>query len=131
MPDEAVELDEGARIEELDEPLACEQLPLLALALDRLVGAGVLRFVAQLLELIELRLCRVGARVVGRRHRVKPNQARSSSMARAAQSGARHVTGPKRSRSERPSVGHAAFGLALSSDRADPGRPREVARGRS
>src|SRR5580765_1730729 len=84
MPDEAVELDKGARIEELDEPFACEQLPLLALALDRLVGAGVLRFVAQLLELLELRLCRVVARVVGRRHRVEPNQARSSSIARAA-----------------------------------------------
>ena len=68
MPDEAVELDEGARIEELDEPLAREQLALLALALDRLVGAGVLGLVAQLLQLVELGLGGVGARVVGRRH---------------------------------------------------------------
>ena len=45
MADEAVELDEGARIEELDEPLAREQLALLALTLDRLLGAGVLGFV--------------------------------------------------------------------------------------
>src|SRR6185369_12834793 len=69
MPDEAVELDEGARIEELDEPLACEQLALLALTLDRLVGAGVLGLVTQLLKLIKLRLGGVGARLVGRRHR--------------------------------------------------------------
>jgi hypothetical protein len=69
MPDEAVELDEGARIEELDEPLAREQLALLALALDRLVGTGVLGLVAKLVELVELRLGGVGARVVRCRHR--------------------------------------------------------------
>jgi hypothetical protein len=74
MPDKAVELDERARIEELDEPFACEQLSLLALPLDRLVGPGVLGLVAQLLKLIELRLGGVGARVVGRGHRVEPNR---------------------------------------------------------
>jgi hypothetical protein len=68
MPDEAVELDEGAGIQQLDETLAGEKLALLALALDRLVGAGVLGLVAELLELIQLRLGRVGARFVGRRH---------------------------------------------------------------
>src|SRR5262249_9481049 len=67
VTDVAVELDERARVEQLDEPLAREQLPLLSLALDRLLPRGVLPFVAQLLELSELRLRRVGA-VVGCRH---------------------------------------------------------------
>jgi hypothetical protein len=52
---EAVELDERLRIEELLNALAGEQLALLALPLDRLFAAGVLRLVAQLLELLELR----------------------------------------------------------------------------
>ena len=36
VPDETVELDERARVEELLEPLAGEQLPALALTLDGL-----------------------------------------------------------------------------------------------
>ena len=54
MPHVAVELDERAGIEELLDPLAREQLALLPLALDRLLGPGVQRLVAQLLELVEL-----------------------------------------------------------------------------
>src|SRR5439155_1565489 len=68
MADIAVELDERTGIEQLDEPLAREQLPLLALPLDRLLGAGVLGLVAQLLEPVQLRLGGVGARLVRRGH---------------------------------------------------------------
>ena len=60
MADVAVELDEGARVEQLDEPLARKQLALLALTLDRLLGTGVPRLVTQLLEPVELGLGRVG-----------------------------------------------------------------------
>src|SRR5207244_2017130 len=65
VADVPVELDERAGIEELDEPLAREQLSLLALALDGLVGAAVLGLVPQLLELVELPLRRVGTIVRG------------------------------------------------------------------
>ena len=47
MADEAVELDEAPRIEELLDPLAGEQLAARALPLDSLLVAGVQRFVAQ------------------------------------------------------------------------------------
>jgi hypothetical protein len=52
VPDVAIELDEGPRIEQLDESLARQQLALLALALDRLLGTGVLGLVPQLAELV-------------------------------------------------------------------------------
>ena len=68
MPDEAVELDEGAGIEQLLESLPGEQLPALALASDVLLAAGVQRLLAQLLEPTELGL----GRVVGLRHRRQP-----------------------------------------------------------
>ena len=58
VPHVSVELDERARIQELLRPLAGEHLSLLALALDRLLGARVPRLVAQLLELFELSLGR-------------------------------------------------------------------------
>src|SRR5207249_2656453 len=41
VPHVAIELDERARIQQLEEPLAREQLALLALALDRLLGPRV------------------------------------------------------------------------------------------
>src|SRR5262249_23160443 len=47
----AVELDERARVEQLDQPFAREQLPLLTLALDSLLTCRVLRLVPQLLQL--------------------------------------------------------------------------------
>src|SRR5512146_2898081 len=72
VADVAVELDEGAGIEELDEPLACEQLPLLTLPLDRPLGGGVLGFVPQLCELLELGL---GGVAVADRHPVEPSMA--------------------------------------------------------
>src|SRR5439155_17512603 len=56
------------RIQQLDEPLAREQLALLALALDRLLGPRVLGLVAQLPKLVQLGLGGVGARVVGGGH---------------------------------------------------------------
>ena len=56
MADVAVELDEAARVEELLQPLAGEQLPALALALDRALVAGVERLLAQPLERRQLRL---------------------------------------------------------------------------
>ena len=59
MPDEAVELDERAGVEELLEPLAREELAALALASDVPLARGVRRFLAQLLEPAELRLGRV------------------------------------------------------------------------
>src|SRR5262249_43873126 len=62
-----VELDERSGIEELDQALAGKQLSLLALPLDRLLAAGVLGLLAQLLEPVELRLRRVGA-IVRRGH---------------------------------------------------------------
>src|SRR6185295_10454921 len=68
VADVAVELDERARVEQLDEPLAREELALLALALDRLVGAGVLGLVAEVPQLVELGLGGVGAGLVGRGH---------------------------------------------------------------
>ena len=51
----AVELDEGARVEQLLDPLAREQLAALVLARDRLLASGVLGPLAQLLEPGELR----------------------------------------------------------------------------
>jgi hypothetical protein len=59
VPDEAVELDERVRIEELLEPLAREQLAPLALPLDVLLAPGMKRLVSKLLEPAELRLGRV------------------------------------------------------------------------
>ena len=50
MPDEAVELDERAGVEELLEPLAREELATLALASDVPLARGVRRFLAQLLS---------------------------------------------------------------------------------
>src|SRR5207244_3427860 len=64
----AIELDERTRIQQLDEALAREQLSLLALPLDCLLGAGVLGLVAQLLKPVELRLGGIGARLVCRSH---------------------------------------------------------------
>src|SRR5262249_52082052 len=63
----AVELDERSGIEELDQARAREQLPLLALSFDRLLGACVLRFLPKLVESVELRLRGVGA-IVRRGH---------------------------------------------------------------
>src|SRR5262249_41852523 len=61
----AVELDERARIEQLLEPLASEQLALRALALDVRLGRLVLALLAELREALQL-----GARaVLGRRHK--------------------------------------------------------------
>ena len=48
MADVAIELHEGARVEQLLEPLAGEQLSLRALPLDGLLGALVQRRLAQL-----------------------------------------------------------------------------------
>ena len=59
MPDEAVELDERARVEQLLESLPGEQLAALALARDVLLAARVQRLLAQLLEPAKLRLGRV------------------------------------------------------------------------
>ena len=59
MADEAVELDERARIEELLEPLAREQLSALALALDVPLARRMQCLLAQLLEPAELGLGRV------------------------------------------------------------------------
>ncbi len=56
MPDVAVELDEAARVEELLQPLAREQLPALALAGDGALVARVERLVAEPLERGQLRL---------------------------------------------------------------------------
>ena len=64
----AVELDERARIEQLLDPLAREQLALLALPLDRFLAPCVQRFVAQLLELLELGLRRFVRRGHGVAH---------------------------------------------------------------
>ena len=65
VADEAVELDERARIEELLEPLAREELAALALPRDVLLARRMERLLAQLLEPAELRL----GRVVGLGHR--------------------------------------------------------------
>ena len=59
MPHVAVELDEGAGVEQPLEPLACEQLALRALPLDRLLRPLVERVLAQLIETLELGLRRV------------------------------------------------------------------------
>ena len=76
VADEAVELDEAARVEQLLDPLAREELAALALPLD---GAGssprVKRLVAEPRELVELALRRVGRTfrlrtIVRRGHRV-------------------------------------------------------------
>jgi hypothetical protein len=56
VADEGVELLEGARIEQLLDPLAGGELPLRVLLLDRLLGAGVDRLVAQLAQVGELLL---------------------------------------------------------------------------
>src|SRR5262249_21252548 len=72
-----VELDERARIEQLLEPLASEQLALRALALDVLLGRLVLALLAELREALQL-----GARaVLGRRHK--------GSLARSQEEGVR------------------------------------------
>src|SRR5262249_37303284 len=67
VPDIAIELDERAWVEQLDDPLPGEQLARSPLSPDRLVSRGVLRLVAQSLELVELGLGGVGA-VVRCRH---------------------------------------------------------------
>ncbi len=59
VADEAVELDERARVEELLEPLAREELAALALPLDVPLARRMERLLAQLLEPAELRLGRV------------------------------------------------------------------------
>ena len=69
VPDEAVELDERARVEQQVDALAREQLPALVLPRDGLLGSRVLRLVAQLAEPGELRL---GGLVAGR-HAGEPN----------------------------------------------------------
>ena len=56
---EAVELDEGSRVEELLDPLAGEQLSALALTFDVRVTRVIAGFFAELLEPAELRLGRV------------------------------------------------------------------------
>ena len=65
VPDVAVELDEGAGIEQLLDPLARKQLPPVPLPRDRLLAPGVLGLLVQLLEPGELR----GGRVVELGHR--------------------------------------------------------------
>src|SRR5205823_1267378 len=55
----AVELDERAGIEQPLEPFAGEELPLLALPVDRLLARLVLGLVAEGLELLELGLGRI------------------------------------------------------------------------
>src|SRR2546423_9358843 len=68
--DVAVELDERARVAEPLGSLSREELPLRALALDRLRAAGVARLVTKGLETLELALRRFRARAlfVCRRH---------------------------------------------------------------
>jgi hypothetical protein len=61
---EAVELDEGAGVEQFLQPLVREQLPLRALTLDGLLARRMERFLAETVELVQLLL----GRVVGRRH---------------------------------------------------------------
>src|SRR5262249_6870054 len=73
VPDEAVELHERARVEELLEPLASEQLAALALAYHGLLARGLERLLAQLLEPAKLGL----GRVVRLRHREETNDAAS------------------------------------------------------
>ncbi len=72
MAHEAVELDEGAGIEQLLEPFVGKQLALRALALDRLLGRRVERGLAQAVELLELSLGGLRA-IVRRRHEPEPN----------------------------------------------------------
>ena len=62
VPDEAVELDERAGIEEPLEPLPGEELAALTLALDRRLTAGVQRLVTELLQPPQLRFSRVVCR---------------------------------------------------------------------
>jgi hypothetical protein len=62
VADEGVELLEGAGVEKLLDPLACGELALRVLLLDRLFGAGVDRLVAKLPQVGELLL--VGDRVL-------------------------------------------------------------------
>ena len=59
MAHEAVELDEGSRVEELLDPLAGEQLSALALTFDVRVTHVIAGLFAELLEPAELRLGRV------------------------------------------------------------------------
>ena len=68
MTDEAIELDERARVEQQLDPLAREELPALVLARGRLLRARVRRVLAQLAEPGELLL----GRLVPRRHREEP-----------------------------------------------------------
>jgi hypothetical protein len=72
---EAVELDERARIEELLDPLAREELAALALPGDRALVPGVERLLAQPRELGELVLggrLGGGRRLLGVRHGREP-----------------------------------------------------------
>ena len=71
VADVAVELDEAARVEELLDALAGEQLAALALALDGALDRRVERLVAQPLELGEL-VARRG--VLGLGHQRSPPQ---------------------------------------------------------
>jgi hypothetical protein len=59
VPDEPVELDERARVEQELEPLAGEELAALVLPCDRLLRARVLRGVTELAQPGELRLGRL------------------------------------------------------------------------
>jgi hypothetical protein len=62
VPDVAIELEERARVEQSLDALAREQLPLLALAGDRALAAGVPRLLAQLGQLPQLGPGRIGFR---------------------------------------------------------------------
>jgi Domain of unknown function (DUF4260) len=78
VADVAVELDEAPRVEELLDPLAGEELPAGALALDGALVTGMERLVAAALQLVELRL---GALVrVGRHGLYLPSESRRMRM---------------------------------------------------
>ncbi len=66
MADEAVELDEAARVEQLLDPLAREELAALALPGDSPLVAGVECLVAEPLELGELVRAALGSRAAPR-----------------------------------------------------------------
>ena len=73
VADEAVELDERARVEQEVDPLAGEQLAAVVLPRDRLLRPRVRRGLAQLTQPGELLL----GRLVPGRHRAEPNGSRS------------------------------------------------------
>ena len=122
----AVELDERARVEQHLQPLAREQLPLLALALDRALAPLVRGLLAQALELFELLLGRVRA-VVGRRHdrsvgheRLRSRQWSRSTARRSGRTATRSrassstsATARRRSRRAEAALGELEGGHAL------------------